>query len=369
MWNFQAQDFPKTSDKRRVPLASIAVLEAQDRPRQPALRLLIGAAPAPETSKLAALLQDWGYGVDLAASGDALREALNQADAAPILLLDPALPGLNGVALLDHLHSRSARRRIWTIALTDAPGPPSDRNQAAIPAVSPRNPGIDDVLARPIDEFELRVCLHAALRVHILHAEMIEAIDAARFHATHDSLTGLWNRESLLTRIFQETDRTQRLGSPLALLVLDLDRFSRVNRDHGYDGGDNVLRQLASRFRRHLRSYDLAGRCGEDEFLIAMPGGSPEDARAMATRLRECIAERPFDILKASVQLTASLGIAQSQGRSPLVVLREAQFALANVKLAGGDGIRFFADTGSASLPGRRSSPSPQSETQRSVHA
>ena len=103
----------------------------------------------------------------------------------------------------------------------------------------------------------LRVSLRAASRVQARHAEMAEALGAASFHAAnHDNLTGLLNHEALLNSLFQETDRTQRLGSQLAFLLLDLDQFSRVNREHGYDGGDRILRQLASRFRRILRSYD-----------------------------------------------------------------------------------------------------------------
>jgi two-component system cell cycle response regulator len=158
------------------------------------------------------------------------------------------------------------------------------------------------------------------------------------------------NRESLLNLLFQETDRTQRLGSQLAFLLLDLDQFSRVNREHGYDGGDRVLRQLASRFRRFLRSYDVTGRCGGDQFLVAMPGCTHEDARSMAARLRDCVSERPFDILQTTISMTASIGIAQSGGRSPLTVLREAEFALGRAKLAGGACARWFpaASTSSA---------------------
>jgi diguanylate cyclase (GGDEF)-like protein len=269
------------------------------------------------------------------------------------------------MALLHQLQLQTARRRSWTILLTVA----RQLIEAGSDTFS-RDTGVDDVVTKPIDEFELRVSLRAAARIHARHVEMVEAIDAARFDASHDNLTGLLNRESLLNTLFQETDRTQRLGSQLAFLLLDLDQFSRVNREHGYDGGDRVLRQLASRFRRILRSYDISGRCGADQFLIAMPGCTHEDTRSMAARLSDCVSERPFDILQASVSMTASIGIAQSGGRSPLTVLREAESALSRAKLAGGACARWFPSASTRSDGSPTAAPAAQREAAaRSVPA
>jgi two-component system, cell cycle response regulator len=318
--------------------------------------LLATSAPKLQAD-LWALLRSWGHPVDIAADANALLQALERPESVPIVILDTDLLGLRGMALLHQLQLQSARRRSWTILLTEAP----ESNQADSKAHS-RDTGIDDVLAKPIDEFELRVSLRAASRIQARCAEMAEAIDAAQFHATHDSLTGLLNREALLNVLFQETDRTQRLGTQLAFLLLDLDQFSRINREHGYDGGDRVLRQLASRFRRYLRSYDIAGRCAGDQFLIAIPGGTHEDARSMAARLRDCVSERPFDILQATVTMTASIGVAQSGGRSPLTVLREAEHALSRAKLAGGACARWFASAPSPADPSPTSEPALQRE-------
>src|SRR5580658_9858011 len=66
-------------------------------------------------------------------------------------------------------------------------------------------------------------------------AKLDERTNAVRFHASHDSLTGLWNRESLLNLLFPETDRVQRMRTPLTLLLLDLDRFSGINDEYGYE--------------------------------------------------------------------------------------------------------------------------------------
>jgi two-component system, cell cycle response regulator len=311
-------------------------VHAPSRAQQTPPVLLAIADPRLRTD-LHARLRDWGHPVEAITDANALLQALDRPESVPIVILDADLPGLRGLPLLHRLRLQSTRRRSWTILLTAAGRGDETSNQT--PASESR---LDDILTKPVDEFELRVSLRAGSRIHARCAEMAEAIDAAQFHATHDSLTGLLNRDSLLNTLFQETDRTQRLGSQLSFLLLDLDQFSRINREHGYDGGDRVLRQLASRFRRFLRSYDVAGRCGGDQFLIAMPGCTHEDARSMAARLRDCVSERSFDILQTTVSMTASIGIAQSGGRSPLAVLREAEHALSRAKLAGGACARWF---------------------------
>ena len=304
-------------------------------PRTPGV--LVATGDPRLQGELWALLRGWGHPVEIVTDGSALLQALAHPESVSIIILDADLPGLDGMTLLHRLQLQSTRRRSWTILLTGARCSGEAGSDAAT-----EDSGVDDVLTKPLDQLALRVSLRAASRVQSRYAEMAEALEAASFNATHDSLTGLLNRESLLNLLFQETDRTQRLGSQLAFLLLDLDQFSRVNREHGYDGGDRILRQLSNRFRRYLRSYDITGRCGGDQFLVAMPGCTHEDARSMAARLRDCVSERPFDILQATIKMTASIGIAQSGGRSPLTVLREAEFALGRAKLAGGACARWF---------------------------
>ena len=204
--------------------------------------------------------------------------------------------------------------------------------------------GVDDLVLKPIDATDLRIRVGVAERVQALRNQLDSQTSAARFHASHDNLTGLWNRESLLRLLFAETDRVQRLKTPLALVVLDLDHFSQVNIDHGYEAGDKILQELAKRFRRYLRSYDLVGRCGEDEFLVALPGCTSEEAYTMMQRLKRSILHRPFGVGRDVLTLTASAGISHSLGRSPLVVLREAERALANAKLNGRNCERQYSD-------------------------
>jgi diguanylate cyclase (GGDEF)-like protein len=252
-----------------------------------------------------------------------------------IALIDARLPMLNGIELAAEVKRRVTKRPAWTMLMSE---------QVDIATVSSAtDAGIDDLVLKPIDIPDLRVRLRVAERVQALASQLDEQTNAVQFHASHDSLTGLWNRESLLNLLFPETDRVQRMRTPLTFLLLDLDHFSGVNLDYGYEAGDKLLQELANRFRRFLRSYDLIGRCGEDEFLIALPGCTSEQALSMAIRLKKTILQKPFAVGRDMLTLTASMGIAQSGGRSPLVVLREAERALSEAKRNGRNAILEFS--------------------------
>lgn len=306
------------------------------------LRILVAVGDSQEQARLRELLGAWNYRAEFAANGPAALARLEEDDPPNVALLDAELERMGGIEVACHLHQHSLKSPVWTMILSAAPD--GEQVQAA------RDAGIDDLLAKPIDELDLRVRLHTAERVQTLYAELRREMEAGRFHATHDNLTGLWNRESIMRLLFQETDRVQRMRTPLAFLLMDLDKFTQVNLDCGYAVGDRILEQLAARLRRYLRSYDLIGRCGEDEFLIGLPGCTAAQAREMAERLREHVLRRPFNGATASLHVKASFGVAASKGRSPLVVLREAERALADAKFSGGDQIYVYG--GPLTLPG-----------------
>ncbi len=120
----------------------------------------------------------------------------------------------------------------------------------------------------------------------------------------------------------------------------------------GIDACDDLLCQVVARTSPLLRSYDLLGRPGMDEFLVALPACGTANALAMTERLRMEVFASPFHVAGDSVRLSACFGIAASHGRSPVVVLREAEKALSWAKAAGPEMIQCF---GSPANP----SPSP----------
>jgi two-component system cell cycle response regulator len=308
------------------------------------LRVLVGDPGAP--SQLPALLEGWDCAVECARDGASVVKRLTSGETPDVVLLDADLPPDGGIEVIREARFRAPQLMVWAILMSGAP----DRHQV----LAAKDAGVDDVLLKPVDASDLFLRLHTAKRVQALHAELRERIEAVRFHATHDGLTGLWNRESTLRMLFQETDRVLRMRTPLCLLLLDLDQFTQVNLDYGYAMGDKILKQLAARLRRYLRSYDLVGRFGEDEFLIGLPGCPGSQARDMAERLQKHVLGKPFDTGSTLLMLHCSVGVACSHGRSPVVVLREAERALAEAKLAGRNRVSVF--TG---VPALSSQPQP----------
>lgn len=305
--------------------------------------VLIATADAPLAACLTQMLTERSHATVLLDDGLPVLKLLTGSAPPHIALIDIELPSIDGMELAAQVKRHTRTSLPWLMLM-------SSRVDSEV-VKSAAQAGIDDLLVKPIDIVDLQVRLGVAQRFQHLASQLEAQIDAATFNASHDSLTGMWNREALLTLLFPETDRVQRLGTPLSLILLDLDRFSGVNLDYGYSTGDKILRELAARFRRFLRSYDLIGRYGEDEFLIALPGCTIEQALFMAQRLRKSVLGRPFSAGADMLGLTASMGIAQSRGRSPLVVLREAERALADAKLAGRNRVcRYFPSTSETHL-------------------
>lgn len=298
--------------------------------------VLIGCSNSSITDYLAATLESWHYQIEIARNGTDARARIDSANPPSIALLDMDLPAPSAVEIVWDVRRHYEQRRTWIILLSNRPG--KDLIRAALAC------GCDDFLVAPADPgdlaTDLKVRIRVAERVLALSSRVQKQSAELRYHVTHDGLTGLWNREALLSLIFQETDRVQRMKTALSLMLLDLDGFSRINHDYGYETGDRILVELANRFRRQLRSYDLVGRCGEDEFLLALPGCEFDNAILLANRIRDSILGRPFPVDQVSTALTASFGVAISRGRSPLVVLREAERGLAEAKLAGKNCVR-----------------------------
>ena len=319
----------------RIPSTSPSVLSFT--------RILIASDDHATVEFLEHHLHEWGYVPHRAVDGLDAVQLLTEGDTPRIAILDSDLPEFSGLEVAAAVHARQVTRSVWTMLLCDH----ADGSTIS----SARDAGVDDLILKPLDAVDLRIRVGVAERVQMLAGQLDLQTRAASFYAEHDALTGLWNRESFLRMLFAETDRVQRLKTPLALALLDLDHFGRINQDYGYEAGDKILKELARRFRRFLRSYDLIGRCGEDEFLIALPGCTSEQALALARRVKRGILGRPFPAGGDLLTVTASTGISHSQGRSPLVVLREAEQALKLAKRSGRNCERQYSDTEPKSAP------------------
>ena len=146
--------------------------------------------------------------------------------------------------------------------------------------------GADDYVVKPYDPQELQVRLRTGRRILLLQEQLIAAREAMREQATHDALTGLYNRAATLELLSKELGRQQRHGGSVGLVLVDLDRFKQINDQHGHLIGDRVLREASQAMLKCTRPYDFVGRFGGEEFLVALPGCDLINAISHAERMR-----------------------------------------------------------------------------------
>ena len=156
-----------------------------------------------------------------------------------------------------------------------------------------------------------------ALRSYLVRRTSVESEKNLASLVQLDPLTELLNRRGLQDALSRELDRSARDGSgPLVALLIDLDDFKLVNLRLGYGVADNVLREVARVLRSSGRSTDHAARIGGDEFLVLLPGSSPDEGVRVAERIRRGISELVFSSVSEEVHVTASVGVVHVPPRS-----------------------------------------------------
>jgi diguanylate cyclase len=170
----------------------------------------------------------------------------------------------------------------------------------------------------------------AEVRIAELEAALREAGEIAR----HDPLTAALNRRGLSEAFAREAARARRTGQPLAIALLDLDDFKRVNDRHGHAVGDAALVHLTRVLAETLRPTDLCCRLGGEEFVVVMPGADRAAANGALARLQAAIAARP--VAGTPVTLAFSAGVVLSQdGEALEQLLDRADQAVYRAKAAG----------------------------------
>ncbi|MBJ6124308.1 putative bifunctional diguanylate cyclase/phosphodiesterase [Microvirga splendida] len=181
----------------------------------------------------------------------------------------------------------------------------------------------------------------SALQTMVVELRASEA--QAQHLAFHDVLTGLPNRALFDDRLDQALARTQR-GEKVSVLMLDLDRFKHVNDTLGHHAGDSLIRELAGRLSKLLRSSDTVARLGGDEFAIVQTGiAGDEDIDALCIRILAAVRE-PFDVLdhQAFVGVSIGIAVAPDAGSDRVEIMRKADIALYRAKAEGRGCYRLF---------------------------
>jgi diguanylate cyclase (GGDEF)-like protein len=186
------------------------------------------------------------------------------------------------------------------------------------------------------DELELYATMTSHAAAALENARLMARL---RHAADIDQVTSVHNHRYLQERLRQEVARAGRTGSPLAVLMIDLDGFKLINDQHGHADGDRVLRNVAAMLKLTVRANDVVARYGGDEFVILMPDTDEEAARLVADRVVKGIRGQVHalgDGGEGTVSCSVGMAVLPTDGRTAAALLRAADTAMYGVKRAGG---------------------------------
>jgi two-component system cell cycle response regulator len=203
--------------------------------------------------------------------------------------------------------------------------------------------GVNDYILRSADSQEILARCRTQIRRRRYQDGLRATFERNVALALIDSLTGLYNRRYLTAHLAALMDRGLRTKKPLALLMVDVDHFKKVNDSYGHAVGDEVLMAVADRLSRHLRSFDTVARWGGEEFVVIMPEAETRVAMAVAERLRTKMSEQPVtvrhEVGKLNVTVSIGVAIAGDDITTPDDLLRAADSAMYEAKRQGRDRI------------------------------
>lgn len=205
-----------------------------------------------------------------------------------------------------------------------------------------RTMGLVELYANTVQLVLSEAQLHACEAMASLAAtglDKVRLVEQLRDAADMDMITGVHNHRYLQERLRQEVARSARSHSPLAVLMMDLDKFKPINDGHGHADGDRVLHDIGATIKGALRDADIVARYGGDEFVVLMPDTSVEQAEHVARRVLSGILKRCHQLSdgsQVSVGVSAGLAVYPADGRTSAELLQAADAAMYGAKRAGG---------------------------------
>lgn len=195
--------------------------------------------------------------------------------------------------------------------------------------------GAHGVLVDPVADAELVATVRSAARTGLLQEELLSRAEELERLAFSDALTGIPNRRFLDRQLAALVSAARRHGRPLAVALIDADRFKPINDRRGHAVGDEVLAEIARRLAGRLRAEDHLGRFGGEEFLALLPDTDGDAAAAVAEDLRCAVADRPVPTAAGPLEVTVSVGWAVWEQEAPHETVARADAALYAAKSAG----------------------------------
>lgn len=265
-------------------------------------RLLLVEDRRGEASPLAAMLAEFAGAVRVV---EAVPAALDLAASEDfdIIVVSLDLAEDKAVALCARLRQSELTRFTPIIVLAE----PGEQQRVA----RALELGVNDYLLRPVDRNELAARARAQVRRKRYHDRLRHRLMTSLSLSVTDPLTGLYSRRYLHAHLDQMLGRRDKETPRAALIMIDLDRFAGLNREHGFTIGDQVLRDCALRLQRNLRGFDLACRYGGETFAVLLSDVDASIAERVALRLNAVLAGEPARPhgAKAPIPLSASIGL------------------------------------------------------------
>lgn len=243
-----------------------------------------------------------------------------------LLLMDIYMPECTGLELAAVLRQESRYTKIPIIFLST-----EEDKRKQLSAISL---GGDDFLTKPIAPQHLISSVRSrAKRAGVLN-----------YYMTTDSLTGILNHSSILKRLDIELNHAKQKKAPLSFIMVDIDHFKKINDTYGHPIGDIVIKKLSTLLLVRLRSQDIVGRYGGEEFAIILPGATSEKSREICNELREQFSLINFVGNNQSFSVSFSAGIASLQpGDDGHGIIEEADRALYKAKQLGRNQVVIFS--------------------------
>lgn len=269
-----------------------------------ALRALIAEDHEPTAHVLKRAMERMNHDVLVASNGEQAWSLL-QHEHVPLVISDWMMPGLDGPSLCRRIRGRADKRYTYIVLVTSRV---SDEDRLA-----GLDAGADDFLSKPVDFRELTARLKIARRILAMQQELERKNDELLELATTDPLTGLRNRRGFVEALETHVARAWRQGTPLSLILLDIDHFKEFNDDFGHPMGDGVIGAVAWLLRENARGSDVVARHGGEEFAVLLPMTALPEAVTVAERLRTAIQDANW----ALRPVTASFGVSALNASCP----------------------------------------------------
>ena len=259
-----------------------------------------------------------GFEVLCANNGKEAMAIFNQ-QFCPIVVTDWMMPEVTGPQLCRMIRETKTDGYVYIILITS--------RDSKTDIVSGLEAGADDYLTKPIHQAELIARINTGVRILKLEKSLKRANDEIRLLSITDPLTGCFNRAYLGEQFPQEISRSQRYQHHLAVMLVDLDHFKKVNDTYGHQAGDRVLKGIAECLMGQVRAkVDWTVRYGGEEFLIILPETDCAGASIMAERVRMAVTHMRIQVAEIQIQVTASFGgacVDFRQKQNPIVTMED----------------------------------------------